>query len=89
MTGEDAQVRAESELAATGDTRISGLGDSARIERDSFVFKRTGDLHRRHELTVRKGNLLVNITYGRWAHPSKSRMDSDVRRLARRLLSAH
>ncbi|WP_158573940.1 PQQ-binding-like beta-propeller repeat protein [Streptomyces triticagri] len=86
LTGDDAQDVAESELAAEDGAKVSGLGDAARIDRDSFTFERTGDLHRRHELTVRKDNLVVHIDYGRWAHPSKSRMDSDVRRLARRLL---
>ncbi|GAA2069308.1 hypothetical protein GCM10009801_18750 [Streptomyces albiaxialis] len=89
LTGESAAELAGDAVTPEDGAEMRGLGDEARIERDSFTFRRTGNMNRRHTLTVREGNLVVTVEHQRWHHPPKSRLDTDVRRVARRVLSAY
>ncbi|WP_419997521.1 PQQ-binding-like beta-propeller repeat protein [Streptomyces boninensis] len=87
LTGESAEKQAKDEIASTDGEKLSGFGDEARL--DTFTFEHTGEKSRHHTLTVRQGNLLLYVDHKRWHHPSKSQLDADVRRVARRVLSAY
>ncbi|MFD0020748.1 PQQ-binding-like beta-propeller repeat protein [Streptomyces sp. NPDC058382] len=87
LTGDGATELARAEIASVDGAEVSGIGDEARIERDTY---RSRDaMNRDHTLTVRKGNLVVFVDYQRWQEQSGSRLDADVQRVARRVLSEY
>ena len=66
-------------------TAVKGLGDEAKVEHHDFEKGRSLS----HCLLVRKDNLLVYLDYQRWQHPSKATMDEEIKRVARKVLSAY
>ncbi|MFG3257203.1 PQQ-binding-like beta-propeller repeat protein [Streptomyces sp. NPDC048172] len=90
LTGDGATKQAKAEITSAdgaGGAELSGIGDEARLERDTFRHK--AEMTRTHTLTARKGNLVIYVEYQRWHHPSKPQLDAGVRRVARRVLSAY
>ncbi|MFI6943053.1 PQQ-binding-like beta-propeller repeat protein [Streptomyces sp. NPDC050418] len=87
LTGESAQDRAESEIAEAEGRKVRGLGDEGRLERDTF--RGETSVSRTHSLTLRKENLIVYVSLQRWHDPSASQLDTDVRRVAQRILDQY
>ncbi|RII20401.1 PQQ enzyme repeat protein [Streptomyces sp. YIM 130001] len=87
LTGRSAAKQAEEVVTSADGGELSGFGDEARLERDSFRHK--ANMNRNHTLVAREGNLVVYVDYQRWNHPTKSQLDADVKLVARRVLSAY
>ncbi|MBC6457018.1 hypothetical protein [Actinomadura sp. HBU206391] len=69
----------------SGSERVPRLGDEAKL--DHYNFRR--GQHRESSILVRRGNLLVYVSYGSWNHPSKATLDREVTNIAKAVLSDH
>lgn len=87
VSGDDATTTATEMFDGwrSGTTDVTGVGDSATLDRFEFENGRS----RTHTLLVQKDNLLIMVEHGRWHRPSKQQMDTDLERIARKVLTEY
>ena len=80
LTGDSATKVAKAGLKAAEGAKFPGVGDEARMDQDDAEMR---------TLTVRKGNVVMYVDYDGSSPLSKSQLDAEMKKVARRVLSVY